>query len=125
MFFDRKLPFLPLPIYNQIWLKFQLIGANGELIQAPSFSLILDQAKGLGDDWGEGLGGSSTPPLQAGSVGEMMVGECYNADRFTQNLGNGLTVKHSEEGKKSDARLVKNTETWQQKYMAKCLFSYL
>mgnify|MGYP000578978502 CR=1 FL=1 len=40
------------------------IGVNGKLIQAPSFELQLKKAASIRQDWGEGLGGSKSPPLQ-------------------------------------------------------------
>jgi len=39
------------------------VGVDGNLIQAPSFEMQLKKSAQVGQDWGDGIGGSKTPVL--------------------------------------------------------------
>ena len=51
------------------------IGADGQLIQAPSFEMSLRKKAGDegGLDWGDGIGGSTLPPLMGTSLGTIKI----------------------------------------------------
>lgn len=62
------------------------IGANGQLIQAPSFEMQLKKASSPQDNWGESMGASKKPALMSTSLGEMMINECYRKNRFLNHI---------------------------------------